>query len=244
MKKLYVFCVRSISPILRAIGIFSLLDRYSKKNRRVKWLRSLFAIHNLDEMVNLDLPWWTFDAIEFIDRFLSERSQPIVYEWGSGASTYWISKRASSVTSIEHHEFWYNKVIEKTSPNVSLHLIPAINSDVENIAIGSKKAGYFKADFTNYVSHIDESETLYDLIVVDGRSRENCLLKAIKHLKSDGVILFDNSERKRYQQAIKAYCQELNTFETRGLTPCLPYSSRTMIISKKELLGVRKSSSS
>ena len=69
---------------------------------------------------------------------------------------------------------------------------------------------------------------LFDLIVVDGRAREAAMRAAIPHLAPDGLIVFDNSHRKRYQEAIAESGLSEQVF--RGLTPSLPYPDRTSLL--------------
>jgi hypothetical protein len=63
--QLYVKTFRGLRAVLRPIGALKLLER--PKSRRARWFRSLFAIYDLDDLIHLELPWWTFDAIEAVD---------------------------------------------------------------------------------------------------------------------------------------------------------------------------------
>ena len=74
----------------------------------------------------------------------------------------------------------------------------------ESPAIGSAKEGHGGLDFTDYVRHIDAVGGKFGLIVVDGRAREACLTAALDHLEPDGIIVFDNTLRRRYRRAIAA----------------------------------------
>lgn len=117
-------------------------------------------------------------------------------------------------------------------------LIPG-NAEVQLVApsvispgvdpIRSAKAGFAGLDFTKYASAIKGAGG-FDVIVIDGRAREACLPRALEHLTPGGMIVFDNVERARYRRAID--CQEapLRVMWTRGLTPCLPYPTRTALI--------------
>jgi len=39
-------------------------------------------------------------------------------------------------------------------------------------------------------------------VIIDGRKRVNSTINSIQKLKPDGIIIFDNSERADYKQAI------------------------------------------
>ena len=64
-KLLYVVGMRGVSILAKSIGLLTMLDRRREK-RVYHWLRSLFAIHDLDAMVDLDVPWWTYGAIDAV----------------------------------------------------------------------------------------------------------------------------------------------------------------------------------
>ena len=90
------------------------------------------------------------------------------------------------------------------TPHATLDIVEPEPS--EHPEIGSAKEGHGKLDFTSYVRHIDRIAASvggpFDLIVVDGRAREACLLAALPHLADDGIIVFDNTMRRRYRRAI------------------------------------------
>jgi len=69
--------------------------------------------------------------------------------------------------------------------------------------------------------------------VIDGRAREKCFERALKYLSDGGIIVFDNVERVRYLSVLDGLESTYEVQITQGLTPCLPYSSRTALIRKK-----------
>ena len=57
--------------------------------------------------------------------------------------------------------------------------------------------------FADYVSRIDQfDEGTFDAVLVDGRARSACLLRAWPKIRKGGVLVLDNSERPRYLVAI------------------------------------------
>ena len=75
---------------------------------------------------------------------------------------------------------------------------------------------------------IDRVDGLFDLIVIDGRCRERCLEHARLRLAPDGMIVFDNTGRTRYREAIDR--SGLHRLETSGLTIGLPYPDHTTLL--------------
>ena len=81
--------------------------------------------------------------------------------------------------------------------------------------------------FRAYVGAMDETDEIFDLIVIDGRCRKQCMKRAVAHLKPGGAILLDNTDMRRYRDI--APTQPLKKIVTRGLTPSLPYPTETTI---------------
>lgn len=232
LKSIYVSLLRILAALARVTGLAGFLERRRDKGRGWHWMSSLFAIYDIDAMVSLDVPWWTYDAIEQVDAFLASR--PVrVFEYGSGASTVWLARRAASVTSVEHDAPWYKAVtaklpmIEGLCPT-EVKLAEASGDAPAEALYLSEKANGSLANFTAYASAIDAEDGLFDLIVVDGRARPACLKHAIPKLAPDGIIVFDNSHRARYRQSIND-CG-LSETRLRGLVPTLPYPDQTSIL--------------
>ena len=56
IKKAYVGMIRLVGRAVSAIGLLAMLER-RKSKRWAHWLLSLFAIHDVDRMIALDVPW-------------------------------------------------------------------------------------------------------------------------------------------------------------------------------------------
>lgn len=230
MKSVYVGAARALRSALAAVGLLGLLDRWASRSRTGLWLRSLLSIYDLEDLLPYDVPWWTFRAGERVAAFLAANPDARVFEWGSGASTAWLSRRAKSVTSIEHDAAWAALVRPVLPENASVSVVPpapATGAAGEEL---SEKDGFAGLDFAGYVAAIEESDGLFDLIVVDGRARGACFRQAITRLAPGGVLVFDNVDRARYRDAIAASPVPVEVTWTRGLTPALPYPTRTALV--------------
>lgn len=230
----YVMALRRARAVAERLH---LLDRLERSDRRwARHARTMFAIHDVDDLVALGLPWWVYRAAERVDEFLTDTAgkagQGRVFEYGSGASTVWLAGRAAEVHSVEHHpefsEFMAKKLADL--PHVTLRHVPAVPVRPGQPAILSHRFGSRGLDFTDYVHAIDQVEGEFDLIVIDGRAREACLRRAVPRLAADGLLVFDNSGRRRYQQALRSCGLRIETL--RGAAPCLPYPSVTSLLSR------------
>ncbi|MEJ7650309.1 MAG: hypothetical protein WKF57_14940 [Nakamurella sp.] len=227
-KSLYASLARGLGTALVKLRI--LPATVPPRSRRVKhWLASLSRVHNSLAIAELDVPWWTYKAIDEVDAWLQARPRPIrVFEYGSGASTFWVSKRADEVFSVEHHEGFAAMMRPELAKlgNVTFFEVPAPKA--EEPRIGSAKPGSTDLDFYDYVHAIDHVEGTFDIVIIDGRAREECLTVARERVAPDGIIVFDNSHRARYKRAIAESGLPEKVFG--GLTPTLPYPDRTSVL--------------
>lgn len=228
-KRAYVASVRGLGAVLRAVGVLGWLERRQDR-RGYHWVRSLFAIHDIDQMIALDVPWWTYRAIDRVDAFLRARPDASVFEYGSGASTIWLARRAGAVHSVEHDMSWFDLMQSRIAPypHIRLSLAPADNAPSAHLLYHSQKEEHAGESFENYVAAITLTGQTYDLIVIDGRARGACLRVAQQCLSDGGMIVFDNTKRKRYAAAIAQ--SGLVAIDLPGLTPSLPYPDKTTLL--------------
>jgi len=230
MKTAYVSVIRKFRRSLDAVGLLRLLDRWAARSRTGLWVRSLLSIYDVADLLPYDVPWWTFRSSDAVATFLATRPEARVFEWGSGASTAWLARRASSVTSIEHDASWAEIVRPALPDNATVRIVEPVLPVGDPGEEFSHKPGFDTLDFGPYVRAVNETEGRFDLIVVDGRAREACFRHAIAKLARDGILVFDNVDRRRYRDAIATSPIPIEVRWTRGLTPALPYPTRTALV--------------
>lgn len=136
-------------------------------------------------------PWFVMGAITYLeDEFLEDPYLPLTYrsfEWGSGGSTLWLSQRTASVVSIEHDREW----VESAQSELDKYNI----ANVSLVLRGLDK---------RYVEYIDRfPDEHFDIILIDGRRRSDCIRHAMPKLRRGGALVLDDSERAEYQEAMK-----------------------------------------
>lgn len=153
------------------------LDRMKETLMSVGWLESAIEKSALDEH-GKPSPWYTYAALHFV----RDRVKPDwrVFEYGSGQSTGWWAQRTRQVIAVEHQAGWARKVAGFQFPNTTV-VFRELTEDGD------------------YAREILQHEGLFDLVVIDGRDRVNCAKYALDKLSAKGVILWDNSDRERYQ---------------------------------------------
>jgi hypothetical protein len=225
--------VRAVRVVRGAAERTHVIDRLGSSDRRwARHLRTLFAIHDLDDMISLDLPWWTYRAADRVEGFLADRDgKARVFEYGSGASTLWLARRAGEVHSVEHHPGFAQFLAERVAgcSNVDLQHVPARPAGAVTLA-PSRRLGHRNLEFIDYVQAIDGVDGEFDVVVIDGRARIECFLRAVPRLAPDGMIVFDNYDRRRYRRNIRV--DGLTVERLRGAAPCLPYPSVTALLTR------------
>lgn len=228
----YVGVMRGVRLVADRTGLLGWLDEGAPRSARTH-IRSLLAIHDVVDMARLDTPWWTYQAVEAVAQFLTGR-QARVFEYGSGASTLWLAARAQEVHSVEHDP-GFSVIVDqllrehpRLRGRVHLHVVPAPTA--ADPLVPSSKPIARGMDFASYVAQIERVGGTFDLIVVDGRAREACVEVALRHLKPDGWIVLDDSQRRRYRRVM--HDSGLHVQHFRGLAPATPYPRYTSILSR------------
>lgn len=124
-------------------------------------------------------PWWGKTIIDLICKRLNKKMR--VFEWGMGNSTLFWSQYVAEVVSVESDREWYQKM--------------------NTIVQGNAFPRYCKLEYDGeYCRAILNEQGKFDIILIDGRDRVRCAYNSLEKLKENGVIIWDNSERKYYQE--------------------------------------------
>jgi len=124
-----------------------------------------------------------------------------LFEYGSGYSTLFFSELVGNVVSLEYELTWYEKISKELPKNAKVMLV---NNDVDG----------------SYCRAIHQVDGFFDVVVVDGRDRVNCIRQALDKLNEGGVIVLDDSQRERYQEGIShTVRQGFKRLDLEGLKP-------------------------
>ena len=134
------------------------------------------------------IPWFTYPAIHFLkERILKDELH--VFEFGSGNSTLWWMNIAASVHSVEHEEEWFERIRAQISQKVTYeHVLLEYDG--------------------RYCRAIADKQMAFDVVVVDGRDRVNCIKHSIPALTDRGVLILDNADRDSYRPGFDLLTQE------------------------------------
>ena len=144
------------------------------------WMRSMACGEAVD-VNGAPIPWITYPALDF----LAARVDPswAVFEYGTGNSTLWWGARVARLVSCEHDKEWYAAFGARVTMTNTTYLL--------------RRA---KGDSTAYAEEIAHYPGEFDVLVIDGRDRVNCIRQGIQALKPGGVVIWDNSDRQEYRE--------------------------------------------
>jgi hypothetical protein len=190
--------------------------------RDVGWINSFKQNLPLDKN-NDPIPWLSYPFIHFIDNRL--KSTHYLFEYGSGNSTLYYAKKVKFVATVEHDQNWFLKFKHSIPNNVLFHYEP--------LEVGGKYC-----DYANIISHIIKKK--FDIIVIDGRDRINCIKKCISALSEAGVIILDDSERTEYYEGVYFLTSfGWKRIDFYGISPGLCYKKCTTLFYRdKNCLGI------
>lgn len=182
------------------------------------------------------IPWMNYLAIEDISHFLSPGFN--VFEYGSGSSTrYWIS-RGCNVVSVEHDKKYYLTLFDEIQGLCSYLLVEPEIMKSNSVYSPSSPDCFHSIDskslsFEAYAKAIDKFEDeFFDMVVVDGRARPSCIKRAMKKIKSGGILVLDNSDRAHYQLEAVPLLSDWNQRVFRGAVRGLLHREQTSIFIK------------
>ncbi len=123
-------------------------------------------------------PWLNYSFLDFLIPRLNESFS--IFEFGLGNSTRYFGSVMAQCYGVEHDDNWYAKLLDETNPTDNFYLA----SDAE------------------YVNSIQKTNKKFDIIIVDGILREECMKIGLAHLSDKGVLILDDSERDEYNDSI------------------------------------------
>lgn len=157
------------------------------------------------------IPWLTYSSIDFLSNRLTKELN--ILEFGSGNSTFYFASKTKSVTSIEHNQLWYNKLKIKLPSNAKILF----------------------SDESKYEEILENLSDNFDIILIDGIRRNECIKKSYNYLSKKGIIILDDSEREEYFEGIDfLYKNGFKEITFTGISPGLLYKKSTTIFYRTE----------
>jgi SAM-dependent methyltransferase len=150
------------------------------------------------------IPWFTYPAIEYLKQL--DFRDLVILEWGIGNSSLFFASRCKEIFSVEHNKDWFDAITKNLPGNA--HAILATSENYESIPLKQNKK--------------------FDVIIIDGIKRDDCVKTAVRLLKENGMIIFDNADR---DPELCRFLRDNNLIEAdfHGLGPINAYAWTTSI---------------
>ncbi len=159
------------------------------------------------------IPWCTYPYIKFIEKRLKKEFN--LFEYGCGNSTLWYAPRVNSIRAVEHDKNWIDYISKKLPDNVTL-THKSLTKEGE------------------YANEVNNSEINFHMIIIDGRDRVNSTKYSINKLTDNGVLIFDNTDRPAYKEAIEYLIQhEFKRIDFIGMSPITSHNNYTSVFYRK-----------
>ena len=130
-------------------------------------------------------PWMCDPAVEQLEKLVRPGAR--ILEWGSGGSSIFFAEQGADVICIEHDRSWARLV----------------RSELDRRGL-SEPVTVNHIDLTaNYVAVVDRLDGRFDLVVVDGRRRVECVDRARNRVAAGGWLVLDDSDRQAYSLAVE-----------------------------------------
>jgi predicted O-methyltransferase YrrM len=154
-------------------------------------------------------PWFVYSAVRHIAPLVSGKR---VFEFGSGMSTLWFAERCREVISVESNSEWYASIRNNPRSRNNMRLIFAES----------------KAD---YLSAISRAGGKFDLILIDGLYRKDCVELARSYLNSDGLAVVDNTDADHdLSEAVKNQFRDSKIRSFHGWAPGVLHPNETTVV--------------
>ena len=113
------------------------------------------------------MPLYTYPCYEWLNSI--DWTDSKVFEFGTGYSTIWWQNKNVNYHAVEDNKQWYDMIKDKT-----------------NIK--------HESNYNKYIESIYDYNYKFDVIVIDGVVRFDCIKPALNKIKDNGIIIFDNTD--------------------------------------------------
>jgi protein-L-isoaspartate O-methyltransferase len=166
------------------------------------------------------IPWMNYSFIDFLEPRLNQSMN--IFEYGSGYSTLYLSDKVGSITSIEFDKTWFEKMKENLKDKDHCKLI-------------------YRPDQKQYIEAIGEfGDKRFDIIIVDGRDRTDCIKHVLPFLGDGGVVLLDDSWQAKFNKVFGFFKENgFRELSFTGLKPCgMIVEKTTVFYRNNNVLGI------
>lgn len=148
-------------------------------------------------------PLFRYRESEIVEEILRKLKPQRCLEWGTGYSTLYYPKYLNENAiwiSIDHDIEWVKRIKRlNQNPKVEIFWVSPNNLPWTD--------EYRDGNYSDLKDYIDFPSKFgkFDFILIDGRARKHCLIKAHELIKNDGVVVLHDANRKYYHGLFLLY---------------------------------------
>jgi hypothetical protein len=201
---------------LDAVGVGDLVRLSRGALAEYGWRRSVRERASVDAQ-GRPLPWLCYPAIDLLAARVTSGLR--VFEYGCGNSTLWWAERVQTLAAVEHDADWHARMRARLPPSVELRHVPLVDG----------------GDYCRAAVHAARDGQGWDIVVVDGRDRVNCMRESFAVLSTSGVMVVDNTDRPQYAEGL-AWLQArgFRRLPLRGLAPIVDGLTETSVLYRRD----------
>lgn len=139
----------------------------------------------VDPANGLIYPWYVYPFLEKLATL--DLSNATVFEYGLGQSTIWYANKAKAIYGVDEDQNWFNYVINQLAGLNGCRDTPSNLS-----CFPQDGSSMLKKLYINEIYEAAKKQSSFDIIVVDGLYRDECIIEAINFLKIEGLLIVDN----------------------------------------------------
>jgi hypothetical protein len=226
---------KSLGPFFDPLYLFYLLvDDLNSWRYFPKWFSSF---HLGRSLMGQAQPWIPFEAENWLQLYVKPHMK--VFEYGSGGSTIFFAERVAEVFTVEHDKKWHRLVSRAlaqrgiTNCSYQLHEPQLISTTPSALSPSSatnqsQNSPFIYDDYYvgmtvhEYVRAIDvHPNHTFDLVLVDGRARTECIQHAIPKIRPTAYLMLDNSNNADVAEIVHNL-QSYPHIEFHGIAPGWP----------------------
>ncbi len=168
----------------------------------------------VDENGN-NIPWFSYSAVDFLQKYCQQHQNLQVFEFGSGSSTLFFQRKKYRTFSLETSKTWFNIITQKLSALMSgvwQENYFSNQNKINGAVVFLLENAYQNPNYYQFLPQNFNSKQQFDIILVDSLHRLQCVWHSLTFLKPEGLLIVDDFERKNYHK-IAQHLAEKNFYQ-------------------------------
>lgn len=166
----------------------------------------------IDGRISTMFPWYVESFLEVLATW--DLYDKVIWEYGLGASSIWWAYNSKAVYGVDSNKEWYNGVKNRlTELNISDKTYLNYAAVIEEDQITDYNFAFANECKNAYINAIHIADIHFDIVVVDGLYRDECIAEALKKMKPGAILIVDNWQQPSVWMANEETLRLLEPYE-------------------------------